>query len=50
MKPLMLAALLAALALPAHAAPPELHYAPEEQLDTIDAALIATAKTPRTTI
>jgi phosphatidylserine/phosphatidylglycerophosphate/cardiolipin synthase-like enzyme len=39
-------ALFAALALPAHAAPlAEVHAAPEESLDRIDADLIATAKT-----
>jgi phosphatidylserine/phosphatidylglycerophosphate/cardiolipin synthase-like enzyme len=47
MKSLLLAAaLLAALGLPAHAAPPaEVHASPEENLDVIDAELIATAKT-----
>jgi phosphatidylserine/phosphatidylglycerophosphate/cardiolipin synthase-like enzyme len=42
-------AVLAALAAPAHATSPdaqlEIHYSPEERLDRIDAALIATART-----
>jgi phosphatidylserine/phosphatidylglycerophosphate/cardiolipin synthase-like enzyme len=42
-------AVLALLAGPARATPPdaqlEIHYAPEERLDRIDAALIATART-----
>jgi hypothetical protein len=44
MRPRASLALLAALALPAHAAPTELHASPEERLDRIDAGLIATAK------